>query len=299
MKNVHRINGKIYITNNQELRHGFDQCYLNKEQNRPIISQRPQYVYDECLIVLTDDEYLINDGIQSIDGKSLEWLVENKRCEYVNIEHTFISREFDKPAVIFHKIILPKGEPKQDCCTPIGQIKRYKDCIGCDRKPRQETLEEAVKVGAKWQQQQNKKLYSEEEVLSILDIMLTEYRDSLNNKTDFYPALRFEQFKKKNMENPNNISAVDWYSDKLLQILGESANNFTIEQTLANRYALKQANEIFKQQVISAGNTCALKQVIHIRKVDLMSLEELEDYAKEEAINVGQEYYNETFKEIK
>jgi hypothetical protein len=30
-------------------------------------------------------------------------------------------------------------EPKQEnCCTPIGQIKRYVDCKGCDRKPKQE-----------------------------------------------------------------------------------------------------------------------------------------------------------------
>jgi hypothetical protein len=50
-----------------------------------------------------------------------------------------------------------------------------------------------------------------------------------------------------------------------------------------------------KQQIIEAGNTCAFKQSIQSRKVDLMSLEELEQYAKEEAINVGQEYYNETF----
>jgi len=39
--------------------------------------------------------------------------------------------------------------------------------------------------------------YSKEEVLNILDTMLSEYRDSLKDKTDFYPALRFEQFKKK------------------------------------------------------------------------------------------------------
>ena len=33
--------------------------------------------------------------------------------------------------------------PKQEnCCTTVGQIKRYVDCIGCDRKPKQETLEE-------------------------------------------------------------------------------------------------------------------------------------------------------------
>jgi hypothetical protein len=32
-----------------------------------------------------------------------------------------------------------KEEPKQEnCCTPEGQIKRYKDCIGCDKKPKQE-----------------------------------------------------------------------------------------------------------------------------------------------------------------
>jgi len=23
----------------------------------------------------------------------------------------------------------------KNCCTPKGQIKRYKDCVGCDRKP--------------------------------------------------------------------------------------------------------------------------------------------------------------------
>jgi hypothetical protein len=33
---------------------------------------------------------------------------------------------------------------QENCCTPVGQIKRYIDCIGCDCKPKQETLEEAV-----------------------------------------------------------------------------------------------------------------------------------------------------------
>ena len=32
-----------------------------------------------------------------------------------------------------------KEEFKQEnCCTPLGQIKRYEDCYGCDRKPKQE-----------------------------------------------------------------------------------------------------------------------------------------------------------------
>ena len=38
-----------------------------------------------------------------------------------------------------------KEEPKQEnCCTPVGQIKRYVDCVGCDRIPKQETLEEVA-----------------------------------------------------------------------------------------------------------------------------------------------------------
>jgi hypothetical protein len=37
-----------------------------------------------------------------------------------------------------------KEEPKQEgCCTPIGQIKRYVDCKGCDEKPEQDPIEEA------------------------------------------------------------------------------------------------------------------------------------------------------------
>ena len=34
-----------------------------------------------------------------------------------------------------------KEELKQEnCCTPLGQIKRYEDCYDCDRKPKQEKL---------------------------------------------------------------------------------------------------------------------------------------------------------------
>jgi hypothetical protein len=76
-----------------------------------------------------------------------------------------------------------KEKLKENCCTPEGQIKRYIDCKGCDRKPKQKTLEESAKKytrntdfgtsndynafieGAKWQQE---RMYSEEEVLEII-----------------------------------------------------------------------------------------------------------------------------------
>jgi hypothetical protein len=48
---------------------------------------------------------------------------------------------------IIYAKLNPKKEPKQEnCCTPIGQIKRYVDCKGCDRKPKQETLEEPTMI---------------------------------------------------------------------------------------------------------------------------------------------------------
>ena len=68
-------------------------------------------------------------------------------------------------------------------------------------------------------------------------------------------------------------TAVEWYSDKLVEILGDMCNKFTQEQTLANHYALKQAKEMEKQQIIEAY-----------------------DEAEGKIIGRGEQYYNETFK---
>jgi hypothetical protein len=91
---------------------------------------------------------------------------------------------------------------QENCCTPIGQIKRYVDCKGCDRKPKQETLVEvfnkivdssdyimfdyaSFEEGAKWQQERS---YSEEEVLELL----------LTSKIEKHEDIKewFEKFKK-------------------------------------------------------------------------------------------------------
>jgi len=47
-------------------------------------------------------------------------------------------------------------------------------------------------------------------------------------------------------------TAVQWYSDKLLEILGDKVNEFTQEQTLANHYAFQQAKEMEKEQIQDA-----------------------------------------------
>jgi hypothetical protein len=76
-----------------------------------------------------------------------------------------------------------------------------------------------------------------------------------------------------------DITAVEWYSNKLLEILGESVNNFTTQQTMANHYALKQAKEMEKQQIMAA---------YRIGKIESnMPLEKL---------TTGNQYYNQTYK---
>jgi hypothetical protein len=47
-------------------------------------------------------------------------------------------------------------------------------------------------------------------------------------------------------------TSIEWYSDMLSEILGEVVNNFTTEQTMANHYALKQAEEMRKQEIMDA-----------------------------------------------
>jgi len=79
--------------------------------------------------------------------------------------------------------------PEESCCTPVGQIKRYVDCKGCDRKPKQETLEEVAErftqlwfknnsitkelfiEGAKWQQENIPICIYAENIYCILDIL--------------------------------------------------------------------------------------------------------------------------------
>lgn len=74
------------------------------------------------------------------------------------------------------------------------------------------------------------------------------------------------------------MTAVEWYSDKLLETLGDNVNLFTKEQTLANHYALEQAKEIEKEQRIDCLKTL-LFDISQGKDVENIEL-----------------YYNETFK---
>jgi hypothetical protein len=215
-------------------------------------------------IILTTDPDLIADGVQAIDDEFLEWFVKNPSCESIEVVKEINKSISAKEPYYKYKIIIPEeihledifnDEKKEgikkliqkqklidmmeqdeqlglyqetieeNCCTPVGQIKRYVDCKGCDRKPKQETPEEVaerlvkettlygsqeasigssarsyfetelrcVLLGMKWQMERS---YSEEEVFNLL--MELSSRDiNSYSRTPHSVANWFEQFKKK------------------------------------------------------------------------------------------------------
>ena len=205
-----RLGRNIYITNDEEIKEG-DWCLFNRFPN--VVSKATSNMSSSGSakkIILTDNTKLIKNGVQAIPDEFLEWFVKNPSCEEVEVEQEILKLVHNpnyvnhtpngdgiyltpksedlqygetliEDNVIDYKIIIPKEEPKQEnCCTPIGQIKRYINCKGCDRKPKQETLEEAINrefpfdksykereamfIGAKYQQEQDKNKYSEEDI---------------------------------------------------------------------------------------------------------------------------------------
>lgn len=177
----------IYITSDEEIKGGDWVYYLhNSGLHDPSIHKvvKPNYsdykpysihftsgfgVKEDCKkIIITTDQDLIKYGVQSIDNEFLEWLVENKSCEQVEIEKiedelispknpkirfnalqdppSFISAESLNNMIITYKykIIIPKEEPKQVCENCKKEISEWGCACGKQVEPKQETLEEAM-----------------------------------------------------------------------------------------------------------------------------------------------------------
>ena len=202
-----------------------------------LFDDRTQIHMDYCRkIILTTDPELIADGVQSIDDEFLEWYIKNPSCEVVSIDKNW-NYPLDKSWE--YKIMIPKEEPKQITSLDgdgLGGIPKGILTMLIGKKEetleeyvliqssidgeviwgtKQETLEEAGVAyaktvnqnhtshmlgflnGAKWQQE---RMYSEEEVLEILDhhtsyleTFIYQYidRQDMEVNEDW-----FEQFKK-------------------------------------------------------------------------------------------------------
>jgi hypothetical protein len=187
--------------------------------------------YDSKKIILTTDDQLIQNGVQAIDDEFLEWFVKNPSCESVKIESWQTKGEWD----LDYKIIILQEEPKNTC--PKCRTKDFDNChsIKCPMRkeepkqtdengkpitywggletPKQETLEEVAKKqwgnvhrtgvlgfieGAKWQQEQNKNKFSDEEVLEFAN--WCRIQDNKHSNRVITTQQLFEQFKKQNNE---------------------------------------------------------------------------------------------------
>jgi hypothetical protein len=159
-------------------------------------------------ILLSTDDSLIKDGVQTIPDEFLEWFVKNPSCEEVEVEtvnNKWHNEDESVLSVNVYGLIIPKEEPKQDLDCPFDFTSRC--TMGrCDCKPKQETLEEAKKYaelsyygdevdafvrGVKWQKEQDNNKYSDEEVIQLL-IKFNQEIQEVENVRGW-----FKQFKKK------------------------------------------------------------------------------------------------------
>jgi hypothetical protein len=173
----------IYITSDEEIkeddyRMNIQRGYFKKSDKEGLdYYNKRNDVFKK--IILTTDQDLIKDGVQSINDTFLEWFVKNPSCEEVEVENHYriksgtIQEHRDGIAgyeYYEYKIIIPKEEPKQlnpkDFGLPQLGTKEFNNLAMemFGGKPKQETLEEfannyskdpfvitGVLIGAKWQ----------------------------------------------------------------------------------------------------------------------------------------------------
>ena len=230
-----RLNQHIYITNDEEIKKGdwfIDDKY---KQPIKYFGEGSLLISSKKIILTTDQDLIkdgvqaIDDEFLEwfVKNPSYEFVeVIKEKCDgqcWKFIESDYQDTctsgcEFNGK----YKIIIPKEQPKKE--TPEqhlelinNNIEEFDKAIELfrQRKSKQETLEEyisevtknfkdemsikftsgGIKLGAKWQQEQNKNLYSEEEMIDIFFLGRDTLDKALITKDE--ALILIEQFKKK------------------------------------------------------------------------------------------------------
>ena len=217
-------NQHIYITNNSDIKEG-DWCLSKLNEVVRFGKKFTASLYKK--IILTTDQDLIKDGVQSIDDEFLEWFVKNPSCERVEVEKyhgintsiaevNYIAGDGSlswqgKNDLRDYKIIIPTEEP-----NPLTVGKEFYESADKNITVyRQETLEEVAEkwvfetnghkwsnnddtagdnfasfiAGAKWQAE---RMYSEEDLLSAFEAGMMFIGEDKGSFREW-----FEKFKKK------------------------------------------------------------------------------------------------------
>jgi hypothetical protein len=194
-----------YITSDEEPKHLDYYITKIKDSNgeRYIVGQRldtNDSDYSNCKkIILTTDPKLIADGVQAIDDEFLQWFVKNPSCEFVEVTNDLLIKKdgitelmkneyYQKfpeelPYCVFindYKIITPKEEPKQETSEEAAE-RLYPTTIdsftdnGFDLSERERLI---FINGVKWQQEQDKNKYSEEDMMEAVRFGMLYKSDS-------------------------------------------------------------------------------------------------------------------------
>jgi hypothetical protein len=187
-------------------------------------------------IILTTDQDLIKDGVQDIDNDFLHWFVKNPSCEEVETAKGKMklnddNQEYGFPDMSLYKIIIPKEEElKQEVIVPDGyydedskdfEITSLVDFTDDEQESieimqeakamgmRQETLEELSKdfysdddemmlriAFKRGYTECEERMYSKEEVLEQLNILMSLPSSTLDKFTDEKDNITMKWFKK-------------------------------------------------------------------------------------------------------
>jgi hypothetical protein len=153
----------IYITSDEEIKEGdwflsdFNSFPLHNikelSERKDSLGWKQEDLKNNLKIILTTDQLLIADGVQSIDDEFLEWFVKNPTCEFVEVKKQYITPLGDIVDTCYdnerlnYKIIIPQEEPKT------GYVKSETKFLGVEFTlkdgskqfvPKQETLEEVA-----------------------------------------------------------------------------------------------------------------------------------------------------------
>jgi len=100
-RNIYKIGKELFITNDEEIKEGIDQWYLDKVLNEPYNSGGAQYSSKQ-------DKLLIKDGVQAIDDEFLEWFINHSNCKQIEIKKGFEDETEYGYNFLDYKIIIPK-----------------------------------------------------------------------------------------------------------------------------------------------------------------------------------------------
>jgi hypothetical protein len=182
----------IYITNNEDIN---ENDYIITKDGRLV---QVSYLLSKDLegaskVILTTDHDLFKDDVQAINDEFHDWFVKNPNCERVETYSLGIENsDTGESGHYKYEIIIPQEEPKQETLEEAIRNNGYHD------QSIDAIWREGVHFGVKWQQEQNKKMYSDEDCYNTIHNLMTDIKlNGLVINDDIDLKKWFEQFKKK------------------------------------------------------------------------------------------------------